>query len=439
MKRSRFARSGLSALLVATAILASVAPASGQPGAGMVQPESLEQGFLIVVKDLSGMSGPASPLYLASNHNGWNPGDPAMRLEGRSDMRWQISLPKFTDGSTLEFKITRGSWDQCEVAADLKDIPNRTLPKVDGSKLAPGEKATIEITVPKFSDQRPAAVARKGVDPYRPLEVTGQVRRLQVVGGAPTGGARVRDVLVWLPPGYDDPKHADWRFPVLYLADGQNVFEQLTGMPGEWHVDETLTELIAANKIKPLIIVAVPHAGVDRVSEYLPVAAMDGVEPRADQYLDFLTREVMPRVDRTFRVAAGPENTAIGGASLGAVISLYAATKRPDLFGAVLIESSPTLSGPGGAWESYLENAQHWPAKVYIGMGGHETGPDPANDALNAAYVESAKALDALVASKGIDQAHRKLVIDPDATHGEAAWAKRFAAAIEFLFPAVNW
>ena len=301
---------------IASSLLAMLPPAAlGRQPAGatakLVQPESLDAGFLIIVKDLSGTSGPASPLYLASNFNGWNPGDPAMKLEGRSDMRWQIALPKRPDGSTMEFKITRGSWNECEVAADLSDIPNRTLPKVDASKLAAGERATIEITIPKFSDQRPAAAAKKGVDPYRPLEVTGDVRRLQVVGGVSTGGARVRDVLVWLPPGYDDPKHSEWRYPVLYLNDGQNIFEQLSGVPGEWRVDETVTELIAANKIKPLIIVGIPHAGVDRASEYSPVAAIDGVTPRADAYLDFLTREVMPRVERSFHVATGPENTAI--------------------------------------------------------------------------------------------------------------------------------
>jgi enterochelin esterase-like enzyme len=277
------------------------------------------------------------------------------------------------------------------------------------------------------------------VDPYRPLEVTGDVRRVQVVGGTPTGGGRVRELPVWVPPGYDDPEHADWRYPVLYLNDGQNLFEQQPGIPGEWRVDETVTELVRAGKIKPLIIVGIPNSGTDRAREYLPLAAIDGVEPRADEYLGFLTREVMPRIQRVFRVGRGPENTSIGGASLGAVVSLYAATKRPDLFGAVLLESASTLSGADGAWESYLRGAERWPEKFYVGMGGREAGSDPANDALNEQYIEWARTLDALGASKGLDEVHRRLVIDPDAVHSEDAWAKRFGGALMFLYPAFDW
>jgi enterochelin esterase-like enzyme len=405
-------------------------------GAKLVRPESLEQGYILIVKDLSGLGGPASPIYLASNRNGWNPGDPAMRLEGRSDMRWQISLPGVADGSTMEFKFTRGSWDLCEVGEDLGDISNRTLPLVDASRLAPGEKAVIELTIPKFADQRPASQARRGVDPYRTLDVTGQVRRLQVVGGVPTGGARVREVLVWLPPGYDDAANAERLYPVLYLHDGQNVFEQLPGVPGEWRADETATELIEAGRIRPLIIVGIPHAGAERASEYLPVRAIEGVPARAEDHLEFLTREVMPRVERAFRVETGPEHTVVGGASLGAVISLYAATERPDLFGGVLAESIPTLSGAGGVWRSYLEGVTEWPRRVYVGMGGREAGTGSADDATNEAFIDWARSLDAMLAAEGLDESRRRLVIAPDAVHNEDAWADRLPGALEFLLPA---
>jgi enterochelin esterase-like enzyme len=412
------------------------AAARAQPQTELSRPESLDQGFILIVKDLSGLASPASPIYLASNHGGWNPGDPAMRLEGRSDMRWQIALPKPVDGSPIEFKFTRGTWDQCEVAADLSDIHNRRLPAIDPATLAPGAKPIFEFEIPKFADQRPQAKARRDVDPYRTLEVTGQVRRLQVVGGVPTGGARVRELLVWLPPGYDDAKNADRRYPVLYLHDGQNVFEQLPGVPGEWHADETATRLIAAGEIAPLIIVGIPHAGAERSSEYLPVAALRGAEPRADEYLEFLTGEVMPRVERAFRVERGAEHRAVGGASLGAVVSVYAATRRPDLFGAVLAESTPTLSGAGGPWSALLEEVERWPARVYLGMGGREVGLDAANDELNAAYAESARQMDAMLERKGLDGAHRMLALDPEAVHNEDAWATRFPAALKFLFPA---
>src|SRR5690606_29958579 len=111
-------------------------------------------------------------------------------------------------------------------------------------------------------DQRPdAGNTRTGR--YAPIEATGAVKRLEVQNGV------MRDALVWLPPGYDDPANADRRYPVLYLQDGQNVFDKpADGLtPAEWGADETATRLIASGEIEPIIIVAIPNAGAGRVAE----------------------------------------------------------------------------------------------------------------------------------------------------------------------------
>ena len=400
----------------------------------LVAPESLEQGFVLVVKDLAGMAKSDSPIHLASSHNGWDPGDKNQVLTSRSDLRWQIVMPKPKINAPLSFKFTRGNWDTAEVTVELADIDNRSLPKVDASKLAPGEKPVIEFEIPKWADQRPSAAARPDLNPYYTLNVTGTVKRLQVAGG---GVATIRDLLVWLPAGYDAPENAARTYPVLYMQDGQNLFMAMPGTGGEWQADETATKLIASKQVEPFIIVGIPHAGKGRASEYLPIAAIDNVVARGEQYVDFLASEVMPRVERAFRVKTGPDNTAIGGASLGGVIALTAATKRPDLFGKVYMESSPVNMGSGPtSLMAYFAKQATWPPVVIFAMGAMELGGDAQNAEANAKLVDAAKEFGKLASSKTSGpKVNVQIVIDKNGEHNETAWARRFGDGVKALFP----
>ena len=397
------------------------------PGANMVRPESLAQGFTIVVKDLTGLATNDSPIHIASSHNGWDPSDVKQKLDPRSDLRWQIVLPKPKSDAPLAFKFTRGNWDLEELDANLSAIANRELPMIDASKLAPGEKPVLEFEVVKWGDQRPNAAARPDLDPYYELKASGTIKRLQVAGG---GVPALRDVLVLLPEGYDDPANKDRSYPVLYLQDGQNLFMHMPNIPAEWGVDETVLDLTKKGAIEPVIVVGIPHAGSGRTSEYLPVAAIEGVEPRGKQYIDFVVTEVMPRVERAFRVKTGPESTTIGGSSLGALIALEAATTRPDKFGGVLLESMSLLSEKANAIE-HFKKAKSWPKKIYFAMGKQEGGTDPNNAELNTRHAAAAEEFGRyLKAQSGVES----LVIVEDGVHNEEAWAKRFPRAITFFY-----
>jgi predicted alpha/beta superfamily hydrolase len=403
----------------------------GQPRV-MKEPEFLPTGFMLVVTDKSGKASDARPMHIGSNHNGWNPGDPARRLTPRSDSKWQIELPPSPDGSRIAFKLTLGSWDTVEVTADMNDIANRELPLIDAASLRPGEKPVIEITVDQFRDPQPDQDVRLSVDPYREIHVAGgTLKRVEVAGGPiPIR----RDILVWLPPGYDDPNNASRRYPILYLHDGQNVFEKLPHVPGEWMSDEAATRLIAEGKIEPLIIVGVPSAGARRIEEYVPVVTYDDIPARAPEHVRWLTDEVIPRVERVVRARTDRESRLVGGSSLGAVVSLYAATERPDLFGATILES-PAMLAKDRLLFRYFEGRSNFPQRAFIGVGTHEVGRDPSDSERNAAYLQSAKDLYALFGTKGIPEGDRTLVIGQNAIHNEDAWAERFPAALEFLFP----
>lgn len=413
----------------------SEAPAGGaaEPATAprMVQPESLPQGFTLIVEDKAKKASVSSPIFVAGSFNNWNPGDPRYQLEPQSDMRWRINLPQPKDGTPIEFKFTRGTWELEELRDDMSAPANRTLAPVDVSRLKPGEQPRIELSVAHWGDERPDALRAGVVDGYTPISVTGTLKRLQVHGGAGAAEGSVRDVLVWLPPEYNDPRHPGRTFPVLYLHDGQNIFSQLPGVSGEWHADEAASELIKAGRMIPIIIVGIPHSGPTRTAEYMPVKDGPVANAAGDRHLEWLTGEVMPRVERAFRVNTGRENTAIGGASMGSIISIGAISAYSDRFGMLLAESTPVMKGDEGAWDSMLSQMKTPPLKVFVGIGGKEVSEKSQSDRL----VGWSQKLIQRFKSAGTPETETKFVLEPDAAHNEQAWSARLPQALEFLFP----
>ncbi|MFO0855725.1 MAG: alpha/beta hydrolase-fold protein [Phycisphaerales bacterium] len=399
-----------------------------------VNPVDLETGFFIVVSDKSGKSSASSPIYLAGSINGWNPKDERFKFTAQSDMKWRLHVTKemlATKPSTLEFKFTRGSWDLEEVNADYSIPANKLLGSIKKSDIKPGEAPQIEYTIVAWVDSNPKASQRHVGDEYRSIEATGTVKRLQVRGGAGSAEGRLRDLLVWLPPGYDKAENAEKKYPVLYMHDGQHVFEKYGPAPGEWKADETATQLINDGTIVPIIIVGIPNSEGGRAAEYSPVEAIPGVKPEGGKHVEWLLSEVMPRVERTFRVSTDPEDTVIGGASLGAAISIHAITMHPERFGGLLAESLPLMSGDTNAWKQFADRERTWPGKVFFGVGGKEWGTDQAEK--NAKLVEAVTALNTK-AEGGTNATKTKLMVDQEAAHNEDAWAKRFPDALKFFF-----
>ena len=406
-----------------------VTPATAQE---TVSPELLPQGFVVIVTDEAKQASASRPIYFASGKNSWNPGDADYQLSPRSDGRWQFVFDGNSLGENVEFKFTLGGWGSVETDPEGQDIANRTFPDVAVGSFKQGERPVIELTIPKF---RVGGEGHKVAAEYRPLEVTGIVKRLQVAGGAGSADGMMRDLLVWLPPQYEQER--DRAYPVIYMMDGQNLFQNHGAVPDEWHMDEAATEIINAGTVRPFIVVGVPHGGASRMEEYMPGSSASGKTifgrtPAGDDHIAWLAREVMPRVERAFRVKAGPNSTAIGGSSAGGLIALHAAFERPDLFGLVLAESPALqLDALGLDMIARAEQAQRLPLKVFIGMGGAEHLPGSGfYDTSTMRHTEAAEALrDAL---EGRSQV--MLTIDPDAVHNERAWAERLPGALAFIF-----
>lgn len=239
-----------------------------------------------------------------------------------------------------------------------------------------------------------------------------------------------RKLRVWLPPGYDDSGSA--RYPILYLQDGQNLFDRGTAFGGvEWQVDEAADGLIRSGAISPMIIVGIDNTGKDRLREYIPYRTFNPpvLRPLGKRYPDFMLRELMPFIEREYRVAKGPEHTGIGGSSLGGLISLYTSIVNTGVFGRLLIES-PSLYIAGRAILRDSRALVDWAHRVYLGVGTRETG----NQDKNAAVVEDVHELEAILRRRGLGSNRLLVNVQEGASHNEAAWAERFPEALAFLF-----
>ena len=260
-----------------------------------------------------------------------------------------------------------------------------------------------------------------------------------------------RTLRVLLPEGYDAPANQTRRYPILYLADGQNLFDPATGVfgPREWHVDEIVQRLIAGGEIPPMIIVGVDDAGaVARAHEYLPYPdpAAEGspgydAKPAGKRYPEFMIDEVMPFINARYRTLHDAEHTGIGGSSYGGLISTYVVAARPGVFGRLLAESSTYRVFD----YADARKVKKWPTRVFLGIGTNEESRPGCQPGLVPTLADSATAhldgmvmgvlrMDDYLRKAGLDSTRLRLVVVPCATHTAGAWAARLPEALTFLF-----
>ena len=309
-----------------------------------------------------------------------------------------------------------------------------------------------------------AALALLGVTPSRALagDASGPVHvsagTIVDLGVLQSKYADPRRVVVWLPSGYKahGPKYA-----VLYMHDGQNLFDKGTAGYGmEWEVDEHLDQLIRDKKVRPTIVVGIWNTP-KRLQEYVPSKAFNGLpaayrkkvralyggDPLSDGYLKFIVRELKPMIDKRFNVKTDRANTAIMGSSMGALISLYAIDEYPQVFGAAGMMSThwPLVINPdnspvsdedyevvSSAFERYLAPALPSPAT-------HRLYFDHGSETLDAVYARYQQRVDAIVAKRGYKQDVNWLTRSfPGQKHNEISWASRVDVPLQFLLPPLH-
>jgi predicted alpha/beta superfamily hydrolase len=243
--------------------------------------------------------------------------------------------------------------------------------------------------------------------------------------------ANRRDVLVYLPLGYG--RFSQKRYPVLYLQDGQNVFDAATAFAHvEWAVDETAQELIRKKLIEPLIIVAIANVGEERIHEYAPSrGVIDESAKRkkrsrglARQYGRFLTEELKPYIDRHYRTRQEAEHTGLGGSSLGGLLTLSVGLWFPDVFQRLIV-MSPSVWWDNQVIVKMVEGLpEKLPLKIWLDTGTHEPGWERARTLRDTLVEKGWRLYDDL-----------QYMEFEGADHSEAAWAARVDPALRFLFP----
>jgi predicted alpha/beta superfamily hydrolase len=229
-----------------------------------------------------------------------------------------------------------------------------------------------------------------------------------------------RDVLVGLPVSYAE---SDRAYPVLYMQDGQNLFDPATSYAGDWRLGRVMTA--AGRQGLEAIVVGIPHMGAERLSEYSPfVDAVQG-GGAGDRYLDFLVETLKPAIDRRFRTRPQRTHTGIAGSSMGGFLSLYGFFRPGSVFGFAGV-LSPSLWFAGEAIFSVVESAAYLPGRLYLDIGTLE-GPE---------HVARARRMRDLLRSKGYRLgAELRWLESRCGRHDEASWGRRFARALPFLVP----
>jgi len=249
------------------------------------------------------------------------------------------------------------------------------------------------------------------MDPAFPMDPLGQTRR----------------VWVYLPPDYDTSKKS---YPVLYMHDGQNLFDDATSYAGEWGVDETLDSLHAKGHTG-LIVVGIDNGGERRADEYSAWRNERLAEGgKGEAYIQFLVDTLKPHVDARYRTQAGPEATGVMGSSMGGLISLHAMTKHPDVFGAGGIFSpafwfAPEIFDAASAIEPRPFS------RIYMVTGAQETAEgEPEN-----VYVRDHERMTQVLLQVGFDRGETlKTHVRADGKHREWFWRREFPAAVTWLF-----
>jgi predicted alpha/beta superfamily hydrolase len=241
-----------------------------------------------------------------------------------------------------------------------------------------------------------------------------------------------RRITVWLPPGYRR-RLKSYRYSVLYLNDGQNLFDPARAFAGTtWQVGETAADLIRRRRIPPMLIAGIDHGAERRAREYLPVEDArnpSAKRPLGREYAEFVTREVMPFMARAYPIMRSAAATGFGGSSYGAVAALYTSLLKPGTFGRLLLES-PSLYVGRNHLLRLARKVERWPSRIYLGVGTTETGRDD----WNAETLGNVLKLEKILRRAGLSDRQLRLRVAPGAAHTESAWAARLPEALEFLF-----
>ncbi len=364
----------------------------------MLSITSIQAQLTVTISSIPASTPPDADIYIAGNFNGWDPGAAAYLLTDNNDGTYSIT---FTPSpGLLEFKFTRGSWANVEGTAQGTYIPNRTYNY-------PGGTQSTSYSIAGWEDN-PGGISTATEN----VEIINEEFFIPQLN-------RTRRVWLYLPPDYATSTK---RYPVIYMQDGQNLFDVLTSFSGEWKVDESMNDLFDTGDYGA-IVVGIDNGGGERIDEYSPWVNTNYGGGDGEAYADFLATTLKPYIDSTYRTLPGREYTAIAGSSLGANISMYTAIEYQDVFSKVGI-FSPAFWFSDSSYIHLQAKGIIQDLSVYFVAGQNESA---------TIIADMMEMYDALI-DAGQDESEMYFLSEPDGAHSEWFWAREYPDAYEWLF-----
>ena len=329
-------------------------------------------------------------IFAVGNFNAWNAGNPAYIFAPNINGQFELVIKNITE-APLEFKFTRGSWDKAAVSKAGADLENNRITLTSDT--------TIDVSIEGWKDDFAGAEKQH--------TASHNVHILSADFAMPQLD-RTRKIWIYLPEGY---KKGRRKYPVMYMQDGQNLFDDFTSFSGEWNIDETLDALIKTGT-PPCIVVGIDN-GPQRMTEYNPYTFEKFGKGEGDKYLNFIAKTLKPFVDKHYRTLKARESTTIAGSSMGGLIAYYALLKHPETFGNAGI-FSPSFWIADKIKALTTTNGSKLKGKLFFYIGAKE-GED------------NVKNMEDIVQKLGVNStANIYSVVDPEGQHNEQAWRKWF-------------
>ena len=345
-------------------------------------------------------------IYISGDFESWTGGQSRYLLQKKGQYYF-ITLPK--QGNTIRFKFTQGNWETAETNIKGNSIDNRTYTFKE-------REETVKITILNW-DKNTGIKKSTAAKNVSILSDTFKIPQLN----------RDRKIWIYLPPTY---KVTTKKYPVIYMHDGQNLFDNATSFSGEWEIDETLNQLYKENGFE-IIVIGINNGGKKRLDEYSPWKNEKYGGGEGEAYAEFITQTLKPYVDKNYRTKPNKEHTAIMGSSMGGLISFYTALKYPNVFGKVGVFSpSFWFSEKSYAYAKTYGTIKN--TKMYFLAGGKEDGNTAFEEI--GQTVKNMNTMVEVLQKKAVKSSSITSKIVPEGEHNEKLWKNEFKEAVQWLF-----
>lgn len=360
----------------------------------------------IVVDDLPKETPENASIFISGGFEDWTGGQDQYQLE-QKDGKYQITLPI---SENLLFKFTQGSWQsvECNYKGEAIDNRNYIFKKAND---------TMHVKIAGWTnlfDAEKASTATKNVSV---LSEDFEIPQLNTK----------RRIWLYLPPNYDTSNES---YPVVYMQDGQNLFDNSTSFSGEWRVDETLNQLYSEKNLK-VIVVGIDNGGSKRLDEYSPWENEKYGGGDGEAYAQFIVETLKPYIDKNYKTLKDKSNTAIIGSSMGGLISYYAGLKHPNIFGKVGV-FSPSFWFAPKVNDFSKTHGNIKDTKLYFLAGGKEGGNVVFEEISQT--VKDMNRVMAILKNQGFSTENMQSKIVPEGEHNEELWRTNFEESMLWLF-----